>query len=189
MSTHRSVAADGRQQIDPLSSPVPTLLSPYKSSLTMISLSMGNGLLITRPLAVIPPFTSPQRQVILLLFHLRVGFPHPSSASLRTNPLAGTSLLVTGLTSPESGQYSVVLDNDTSITHVLSAHSSFVQPDALLFFASGLDPQTTHNIEVQNVDGSTLALKFGGVEVIVQSPGVASPSTSWCVLLVICILP
>lgn len=75
----------------------------------------------------------------------------------------GTGLTLTGLTSPDSGTFTVILDNVT--THNLSAQSSFALPNTLLFFAGGLSEDSTHTLEVVNRDGSTLAIDAGGFNI------------------------
>jgi hypothetical protein len=80
----------------------------------------------------------------------------------------GTTLILLGQTSPSGGNYSVSLDNTTSTT--LSARSSFTQSSSLLFFATDLDPATPHSIQVENLDGSELALLVGGFNAIVPYP-------------------
>lgn len=58
--------------------------------------------------------------------------------------------------------YSVTLDN---VTTSFSARSSFSQANSLLFFASGLDAQATHKLEIINTEGATLVLPVGGTSV------------------------
>ncbi|KAJ7134976.1 hypothetical protein C8R43DRAFT_1021708 [Mycena crocata] len=86
----------------------------------------------------------------------------------------GTSFLLRGSTSPEAGRYSVTLDN---VTTVFSGQSSFSQADSLLFFASGLDAETIHNLEIINTQGATLVLPVGGASVFALA-GNSAPSSS-----------
>jgi hypothetical protein len=74
----------------------------------------------------------------------------------------GTAFLLTGTISPLSGHYSVTLDN---ITTNYTGQSPFTKLDSLLFFASGLDPQAPHRVEVVNDDGALLALQADGFRV------------------------
>lgn len=68
----------------------------------------------------------------------------------------GTSFQLIGSTSPQAGNYSVQLDNGGKT--LFSAKSSFSQPDSLLFFASGLDAEVNHTLEIVNVEGATLVI-------------------------------
>ncbi|KAJ7282964.1 hypothetical protein C8J57DRAFT_55731 [Mycena rebaudengoi] len=88
----------------------------------------------------------------------------------------GTSFLLRGSTSPDAGRYSVTLDN---ITTSFSGRSSFTQSDSLLFFASGLDAEVPHNLEIVNTQGAALVLPVGGASVfsLVQTPPSTSSST------------
>ncbi|KAJ7072042.1 hypothetical protein C8F01DRAFT_1243129 [Mycena amicta] len=74
----------------------------------------------------------------------------------------GTALLLRGSTSPDGGSYSVTLDN---VSTTYSARSSFTQADSLLFFASGLDADTVHHLEINNTQGATLVLPVRGATV------------------------
>ncbi|KAJ7091115.1 hypothetical protein C8R44DRAFT_719753 [Mycena epipterygia] len=90
----------------------------------------------------------------------------------------GTSFLLRGSTSPQAGRYSVTLDN---VTTFFSGQSSFSQPDSLLFFASGLDAEIIHNLEINNTQGATLVLPVRGASVfaLAQNPvNSSSPSNS-----------
>jgi hypothetical protein len=70
---------------------------------------------------------------------------------------------LTGLLSPQSGQYRIVLDGEIS---ALSARSSFIDPSALLFFATDLDATVTHQLTIINDDGSILAIQAGGLSIL-----------------------
>jgi hypothetical protein len=66
---------------------------------------------------------------------------------------------VTGFVSDVSGQYSVTLDNRTAN---LSGHSSFLNSDTLLYYATGLDDDSQHELVIRNMEDNVLALKVGG---------------------------
>ncbi|KAJ6587224.1 hypothetical protein DFH09DRAFT_1028471 [Mycena vulgaris] len=87
----------------------------------------------------------------------------------------GASFLLRGSTSPEAGRYSVTLDN---VTTFFSGKSSFSQPDSLLFFASGLNAETVHNLEINNTQGATLVLPIGGASVFALAENPSTPSSS-----------
>lgn len=63
------------------------------------------------------------------------------------------------MTSPNAGNYSVTLDDATT---VLSGRSSFKQHDSLLYFATGLDPGVNHTVEIVNQGGHELSLGVQG---------------------------
>jgi hypothetical protein len=67
-----------------------------------------------------------------------------------------------GSLSPDAGNFSVALDNDTT---TLSARSSFSQPDVLFFSATGLDPQSTHELTITNLEDKELSIVVGGFQV------------------------
>ncbi|KAJ7268659.1 hypothetical protein B0H12DRAFT_1320500 [Mycena haematopus] len=97
------------------------------------------------------------------------------SASIQ---FTGTALQLLGSTSPQAGNYTVTLDN---VTTSFSARSSFSQANSLLFFASGLDAETTHHLNITNTDGATLVLPVGGASVWTladTSPSGASSSSA-----------
>ena len=73
--------------------------------------------------------------------------------------IPGTTFLLHGVTSPNSGNYTVTVDN---VTTTLSAESSFTSYDSLLFYATGLDPGSTHFVQVSNSGGGNLSLLVGG---------------------------
>ncbi|KDR67573.1 hypothetical protein GALMADRAFT_130366 [Galerina marginata CBS 339.88] len=85
----------------------------------------------------------------------------------------GTAFLIQGITSPDAGNYTVTLDNVTS--SLLSGRSSFTAYDSLLFYASGLDPEATHSVEVRNLGGD-LSLLVDGVSTF--SPSNLPPTTT-----------
>lgn len=85
---------------------------------------------------------------------------HIPSSNL--TPHLGISILIFGTTSPSAGNYSVTLDGNQS--PIFSARSSFTNSNSLLFFASGLDANSSHQITVRN-EGGTLQLKSGGFDV------------------------
>ncbi|KAF9073618.1 hypothetical protein BDP27DRAFT_1260199 [Rhodocollybia butyracea] len=87
----------------------------------------------------------------------------------------GTALLIFGTVSPEGGNYTVQLDN---IPTQNSAEASFIQNNTLLFYASGLDPNVPHNVQLFN-DGGTLTLPIGGfVAFSTGNPNLVSPTGS-----------
>ncbi|KAK7005805.1 hypothetical protein R3P38DRAFT_3404531 [Favolaschia claudopus] len=97
------------------------------------------------------------------------------SASIHFN---GTAVQLFGSISPEAGNYSVTLDN---ITTSFSAKSAFSQPNSLLFYASGLDAQVTHTLEIVNTeDGGELILPVGGTSVwtLSDAPSNSAPNPS-----------
>ncbi|KAF5338515.1 hypothetical protein D9611_013296 [Ephemerocybe angulata] len=71
----------------------------------------------------------------------------------------GAAFTLQGTTSPESGNYSVTVDNQT-VSY--SGRSSFLSRDALLHYSTGLDPNVTHTVVVTNEGGGKLALAEGG---------------------------
>ncbi|KAH9484874.1 hypothetical protein JR316_0001776 [Psilocybe cubensis] len=77
----------------------------------------------------------------------------------------GTALLIRGTTSPGAANYSVTLDN---VTNSFSARSSFTDYESLLFFASGLDPNAMHSVEVRNQGGGELSLLVDGFSTFVS---------------------
>lgn len=89
----------------------------------------------------------------------------------------GISLLLNGTTSPTSSRYTIILDH---VATTLSAKSSFLNRESLLFYASSLDPNVTHTLEVVNEDGGDLSLNFGGFSVFSAAGSAisATPSTS-----------
>lgn len=90
------------------------------------------------------------------------GFSFHQSSTVGDRALAtfnGTTFLLKGTTSPTSGNYTVTLDN---ISTSLSGQSSFTAHDTLLFFASDLDPNLNHSVEIRNDGGGNLALLVGG---------------------------
>jgi hypothetical protein len=68
--------------------------------------------------------------------------------------------VASGFISDASGQYSVTLDNQTSI---FSGHSSFSYSEALLFYATDIDDSRQHQLVIQNMEDRVLALKVNGV--------------------------
>ncbi|KIM75935.1 hypothetical protein PILCRDRAFT_826769 [Piloderma croceum F 1598] len=72
----------------------------------------------------------------------------------------GRTVMASGFISDASGQYSVSLDNQTSI---LSGHSSFSYSEALLFYATDIDDSRQHQLVIQNMEDRVLALKVNGV--------------------------
>ncbi|PPQ89465.1 hypothetical protein CVT25_011991 [Psilocybe cyanescens] len=102
---------------------------------------------------------------------------HSSSTSgdRATAVFNGTAFLIQGMTSPDAANYSVTLDN---VTSSFSARSSFTDYESLLFFASGLDPNAMHSVEVRNQDGGELSLLVGGFSTASSptSSGTSTPS-------------
>ncbi|KAJ7495903.1 hypothetical protein B0H11DRAFT_2190182 [Mycena galericulata] len=94
------------------------------------------------------------------------------SASLQ---FKGTSFLLRGSTSPQAGRYSVTLDN---VTTSFNGESSFTETNSLLFFASGLDAETDHNLEIVNTQGATLVLPVNGASVYALAANPSAPSSS-----------
>ncbi|KAL1669703.1 hypothetical protein GGF50DRAFT_123010 [Schizophyllum commune] len=87
----------------------------------------------------------------------------------------GTAIFIRGQTSPNSSRYNVTLDGNMTTT--LSARSSFTNHDVLLFYATGLDPNVTHTIDIVNdQDGAVLALNREGFSVMTVTPPTASSS-------------
>ncbi|KAL1679395.1 hypothetical protein EV122DRAFT_289577 [Schizophyllum commune] len=87
----------------------------------------------------------------------------------------GTAIFIRGQTSPTSSRYNVTLDGNMTTT--LSARSSFTNHDVLLFYATGLDPNVTHTIDIVNdQDGAVLALNREGFSVMTVTPPTASSS-------------
>jgi hypothetical protein len=87
-----------------------------------------------------------------------------SCADLGHDP--GISFLLNGTTSPTSGNYTVILDD---VASSFSAKSSFTTEDTLLFYASDLDPNVTHTVQVINAGGD-LSLDVGGFSVFLTEP-------------------
>ncbi|KAF5348482.1 hypothetical protein D9756_009662 [Leucocoprinus leucothites] len=96
---------------------------------------------------------------------------HPSNTQGATAEItfSGIPACTFGITSQVSGNYSVTLDGTQS--PILSARSFYNNTDTLLYFASGLDVNATHQLTLRNEGG---LLQF-------QSPGgfvALSPSSS-----------
>jgi hypothetical protein len=51
------------------------------------------------------------------------------------------------------------------MTTNFSAKTSFTNPDALLFYASSLDPTVSYSLTVTNEDGGELMIKPSGLQV------------------------
>ncbi|KAF8709771.1 hypothetical protein AX14_013452, partial [Amanita brunnescens Koide BX004] len=85
----------------------------------------------------------------------------------------GTALTLSGITTPYSAVYSVALapsENDYTTNSFLlptnfSAKTSFTNPDALLFYASSLNPTVSYSLTVTNEDGGELMIKPGHFQV------------------------
>ncbi|KAF5348641.1 hypothetical protein D9758_006765 [Tetrapyrgos nigripes] len=73
----------------------------------------------------------------------------------------GTALIIRGALAPNGAKFSVLLDNST--TSGLSSKAPFTQNDTVLFYASGLDPQQVHRLEIINEDGGDLMLPLGSI--------------------------
>ncbi|KAL1745707.1 hypothetical protein HDZ31DRAFT_35835 [Schizophyllum fasciatum] len=85
----------------------------------------------------------------------------------------GTAVFIRGQTSPNASRYNVTLDGN--MTTRLSARSSFTKHDALLFYATGLDPNVTHTIDIANDQGgAVLAVNDDGFSVVAMSPPTAT---------------
>ncbi|EIW83096.1 hypothetical protein CONPUDRAFT_81172 [Coniophora puteana RWD-64-598 SS2] len=120
----------------------------------------------------------------------------------------GSAVSVYGLVSSGSGAYTAILDgmpapqsllaptssqgvlsNSTSqnplVTSTpatarnLTAASTFTNPDALLFFATGLDQTVTHTLVLENDASTTLGIRVGGVNVSAFGDVTASGGTSY----------
>ncbi|KAG6845074.1 hypothetical protein H0H87_000978 [Tephrocybe sp. NHM501043] len=96
-----------------------------------------------------------------------------SKGDIARTTFSGASFLLSGTTSPKAGTYSVILDN---ITSTFDGRSSSTNPDALLFYATGLDPTTPHDIQIMNEDGNDLLLTVGGFKTI--GTGVLGPPST-----------
>ncbi|KAF8991034.1 hypothetical protein BDQ17DRAFT_1287786 [Cyathus striatus] len=88
----------------------------------------------------------------------------------------GQAFFLSGTTSPSAGNYSVALDN-SSEPIIYSAKSSFTVPNALLFYATGLQENVTHDVLVRNEGGGTLEVANGGWSVFADGSSLAT-STS-----------
>ncbi|KAF9010738.1 hypothetical protein BDQ17DRAFT_1421079 [Cyathus striatus] len=91
----------------------------------------------------------------------------------------GQAFFLAGTTSPSAGNYSVTLDNSSS--PIYSAKSSFTVPNALLFYATGLQENMTHDVLVRNEGGGTLEVANGGWSVFADGsplPSAVSPPSS-----------
>ncbi|KAF8800211.1 hypothetical protein BYT27DRAFT_7200394 [Phlegmacium glaucopus] len=71
----------------------------------------------------------------------------------------GSTFLLQGKTSPNSGNYTVTIDNTTT---TLSGRSSFTSYTSLLFFVSDLDSTLVHSVAIANSGGGGLSLLVGG---------------------------
>jgi hypothetical protein len=78
---------------------------------------------------------------------------------LSCNGFSGVAFVLYGTTSPEAGNYSVTVNNQTVF---YSAKSSFLEHDTLLHYSTGLDPSANHTVTVTNEGGGTLSLLEGG---------------------------
>ncbi|KAF8172424.1 hypothetical protein K438DRAFT_1728946 [Mycena galopus ATCC 62051] len=100
-----------------------------------------------------------------------------TAGDMASTQFVGTAIQLRGTTSPQAGSYSVTLDN---VTTSFSARSSFLERDSLLFFASGLDAETTHALEIANTANQTaLVLPVGSISVWTlekpSSPSIVEP--------------
>jgi hypothetical protein len=77
----------------------------------------------------------------------------------RLKHCSGTACIIRGVVSPNGAKFAVSLDNST--VSGLSSKASFTRNDSVLFYASGLDPETTHSLEIRNEDGGELTLPLG----------------------------
>ncbi len=117
-----------------------------------------------------PPFTYPNPKVIMRTRHFLVCSANIVSLHMvtvyRQSTLLsclGIAVRIFGTTSPTSGNYSVTLDGTQS--PILSAKSSFINTDVLLFFASGLEANVSHLIQVRNEGGGILQLNSGAFNI------------------------
>ncbi|KAH0589586.1 hypothetical protein J132_06672 [Termitomyces sp. J132] len=88
---------------------------------------------------------------------------------------SGAAFLLSGMTSPAAGKYSVVLDNSTSI---LTGQSIFNNTNTLLFYATGLDSTVPHHVQITNVDGSDLLLNQDGFQAFQITAGLPSAQST-----------
>ncbi|KDQ49914.1 hypothetical protein JAAARDRAFT_42514 [Jaapia argillacea MUCL 33604] len=94
-----------------------------------------------------------------------------SGASVFLN-FTGRAVLVNGTVDSTSGRYSVELDGQMTLSN---GSTSWFVPDALLFYMDGLDPNSTHLLNITNVDdGLTLQLNTFTVYSNVLTSGGAS---------------
>ena len=93
------------------------------------------------------------------------------SASTVTNdlrlPRAGSSIELAGLTNASAGLFNISLTSDSVAIQQqqLSGLSSFLTYTTL-FYASGLNPNTTHTLTVINAENKTLALESMNITVV-----------------------
>ncbi|KAK7473108.1 hypothetical protein VKT23_001208 [Stygiomarasmius scandens] len=88
----------------------------------------------------------------------------------------GTSFIIRGAVSPNGANYSVSLDNN--IISNLSAKASFIRNDSVLFYASGLDPQSVHDLRISNDGGGTLSLLADGFSSFASGSPIPQPSSA-----------
>ncbi|CAK5265366.1 unnamed protein product [Mycena citricolor] len=89
----------------------------------------------------------------------------------------GTTLVLTGSTSPLAGRYSVTLDGNLTTSY--SAQSSLTDGNSILYYASGLDATVAHNVQVVNTQGSALVLQAHGAQVFgISGSGTETNSSS-----------
>ncbi|KAF4598047.1 hypothetical protein EYR38_006441 [Pleurotus pulmonarius] len=82
----------------------------------------------------------------------------------------GTAFSLRGTTSPSAGRFTVHVDGETT---TLSGQSSFTNPDALLYFISGMNASMTHDILIINDEDRDLTVLSEGF--IVSASGDTSP--------------
>ncbi|KAK2461332.1 hypothetical protein APHAL10511_006859 [Amanita phalloides] len=96
----------------------------------------------------------------------------------------GTAVTLLGSTMATSGLYTISLGPSIngSLTNLdvtrtkFSAQTSFTNPNALLYYASSLDPTTPYFLTVTNEDGADLIIKSNGFLVFEPSFPVPTPS-------------
>ncbi len=73
--------------------------------------------------------------------------------------ITGTAFSLRGTTSPSAGRFTVNVDGETT---TLSGQSSFTNPDALLYFISGMNASMTHDILIMNDEDRDLTVLSEG---------------------------
>lgn len=147
-----------------------TLRTQIPGSDTGSSLAFGRAIVQSTPPSTDPPtlYTLTSLNGSDVAYQGRWSFTNDNGAPIHESTTAGdqattrfkgTAFVLQGTTSPESGNYSVTVDN-TTVSY--SARSSFLALDTLLHYSTGLDPTITHTVVVKNEGGGTLALLEGG---------------------------
>ncbi|PFH49022.1 hypothetical protein AMATHDRAFT_41836 [Amanita thiersii Skay4041] len=110
-----------------------------------------------------------------------------------TTRFSATTFLLSGTTTPDSGIYTVSLATFNSSTPPsstnkaallsntttrLTAKSSFTNPNALLYYASDLDPTHHHVLTITNSENAQLAINATGFQIFASSPPITPQSTA-----------